>query len=440
MSTSTFVVKIKYGDDIRRVPLPRVPLFSELTVLVAQLFPALRSDFSRIVYVDSEGDKITIANDADINEASSQALAAKQTPKFFVVEKSAPSPAPAVPSTAPEARKCEDGKRCGGMRRWGAWGGAPDADGKCAQGGRWRSWESDVHYGVQCDGCNAYPIKGIRYKCSQCDNFDLCSACEAKKEHDPTHTFVKYDTPVRRPFHGRRFCAPSEQNAVANADPGANGHCPWVGRFQRTHYLARFVSDVTVGDGSSMAPGAKFVKVWRIKNTGELAWPEQTVLSFVGGDPLGAPASVAVGAVPAGQEIDISVEMVAPLTPGRFVSYWRLDGANVSRFGQRVWCDILVVAPVEEVVVPATLPPPLTPTPAPVAVQPTVAPSSFPASFLPWYKPSEAAPASAPLPLTPEEEKAIATLKEMGFSGDLVAVLRRNRGKLGASIRELVGN
>merc|ERR1712061_150031 len=36
-----------------------------------------------------------------------------------------------------------------------------------------------VHEGVVCDGCGAYPIVGIRYKCSVQANVDYCETCEA---------------------------------------------------------------------------------------------------------------------------------------------------------------------------------------------------------------------------------------------------------------------
>jgi len=31
-----------------------------------------------------------------------------------------------------------------------------------------------VHGAVRCDGCNAYPLVGVRYKCSICEDFDFC--------------------------------------------------------------------------------------------------------------------------------------------------------------------------------------------------------------------------------------------------------------------------
>lgn len=55
------------------------------------------------------------------------------------------------------------------------------------------------HSNIICDGCNKR-IFGVRYKCAQCDDFDLCEACEAKDEHNILHLFVK----IRRPLCLRR--------------------------------------------------------------------------------------------------------------------------------------------------------------------------------------------------------------------------------------------
>lgn len=40
-----------------------------------------------------------------------------------------------------------------------------------------------VHEGVTCDGCEEGPIRGLRFKCSVCKNFDYCATCEERLNH-----------------------------------------------------------------------------------------------------------------------------------------------------------------------------------------------------------------------------------------------------------------
>ncbi len=44
------------------------------------------------------------------------------------------------------------------------------------------------------------------------------------------------------------------------------------------------------------------------------------------------------------EEIEISVEMVAPDIPGNYISFFRFVYGDYKRFGQKVWCDIKVKA------------------------------------------------------------------------------------------------
>ena len=45
------------------------------------------------------------------------------------------------------------------------------------------SKSNEIHQSVGCDGCKLRPVQGIRYKCVECPNFDLCEVCEAKGVH-----------------------------------------------------------------------------------------------------------------------------------------------------------------------------------------------------------------------------------------------------------------
>ena len=60
------------------------------------------------------------------------------------------------------------------------------------------------HPHVMCDGCRG-EIRGIRYKCGNCTNFDLCEMCEAANVHQETgHLFIKVRKPLMSyfPRHG----------------------------------------------------------------------------------------------------------------------------------------------------------------------------------------------------------------------------------------------
>lgn len=53
-----------------------------------------------------------------------------------------------------------------------------------------------VHRGVACDSCNETPIKGIRYRCVNCDDHDLCETCESTQTHNRQHLFLKVRIPA----------------------------------------------------------------------------------------------------------------------------------------------------------------------------------------------------------------------------------------------------
>ena len=123
---------------------------------------------------------------------------------------------------------------------------------------------------------------------------------------------------------------------------------------------AAFIADVTVPDGSVLAPNMSFVKTWRIRNAGTCDWGPGLTLAFVGGTQLGGPAVVAFPATDAGATRDISLNLKAPTTAGTYEGKWHLRGPE----GERL------TAVTVSIVVPATPTPTLPPsaTPKPTAV------------------------------------------------------------------------
>ena len=53
-----------------------------------------------------------------------------------------------------------------------------------------------IHKGITCSNCKAPDIKGIRYKCASCSNYNLCETCEALNTHDNHHIFIKIRIPT----------------------------------------------------------------------------------------------------------------------------------------------------------------------------------------------------------------------------------------------------
>lgn len=103
-----------------------------------------------------------------------------------------------------------------------------------------------------------------------------------------------------------------------------------------------FVTDITVPDDTPMQPGQLFTKTWRLRNSGTCQWVSGYTLRFVGGAAMATANAVAVSATPAGQTVDISVPMVAPVQAGSYTSLWRMANAQGQLFGFEAYIRIRV--------------------------------------------------------------------------------------------------
>jgi hypothetical protein len=117
-----------------------------------------------------------------------------------------------------------------------------------------------------------------------------------------------------------------------------------------------FVRDMTIPDGTLMAPGASFTKTWRLKNIGACAWNSSYQLVFFSGQQMGGPSSAPLPlsqgqVISTGQTIDISVNLTAPSNAGSYRGYWMFKNATGALFGfgpqgnKAWWVDIRVSGP-----------------------------------------------------------------------------------------------
>jgi len=438
------VLKIKFGEDTRRLTVDHAPNFQQLIALLKSLFPNLRDPF-QIKYQDDDNDLITITSDMELKESVNVAsltqsslgspvlrlfifvpstnvkqeetkteIPKTEQPKNEQPKTEQPNPfaqfAPFLNNPQllqtllpllnnPEAIQSLISQFMGGnatpsvpditklFQNLGLSGDSPQqvnpltqllnnpmvqnllpqlfaTFGNATQGATNNATpaeESNVHSNVYCDSCESQ-IVGTRYKCSSCPDFDLCQACEAKPGvHDPSHMFLKITKPVHSYGRGCPYRRPWASNSEKKWGRWGGVHTPTQTKpapnspsTPSGRYLARFVADVTVEDGTTLQAEQQFVKIWKMRNESTVPWPENTRLGYVGGDKLSSIEAVAVPAVEPAQEVDIAIDMIAPTKPGRYVGYWRLAAPDGTRFGQRVWVDIIVVPKEEKSQTPQT--------------------------------------------------------------------------------------
>jgi len=89
---------------------------------------------------------------------------------------------------------------------------------------------------------------------------------------------------------------------------------------------ALFVKDVTIPDGTVVAPGTAFKKTWRLRNIGTCQWSGYSLV-FDSGEAM-SPVPDPIGTVAPGQEVDVSVTFTAPTTNNTYRSYWRVRNAS----------------------------------------------------------------------------------------------------------------
>lgn len=177
------------------------------------------------------------------------------------------------------------------------------------------------HVWIQCDGCGVTPITGPRFKSNVKENYDLCGACFSYIENEAEYT--RLDMPTS-----------TSNMKIPGQTPAVKNDC-------------HFIKDVTIPDGTPMAPSTPFTKIWRLRNSGSTMWPRGTHLVWVGGDHFACLSSVklaisANGELNPSEETEVTVDFLAPAMPGRYISYWRLALPSGLKFGQRIWVCIQV--------------------------------------------------------------------------------------------------
>ena len=104
-----------------------------------------------------------------------------------------------------------------------------------------------------------------------------------------------------------------------------------------------FISDVNIPDNSKLALGQTFTKTWRVENSGDCAWEEDYQVRFFSGDTMGGKTLTLGKIVDPGDEVNLSINLTAPLSIGVYTSNWRMTDDTGAFFGDSFYVMINVV-------------------------------------------------------------------------------------------------
>jgi hypothetical protein len=349
---TTIRVKYEFQGSLRCACLDVPPRLKQLRQKLAQSFPHSACFFEddsfkfQLLYTDDKGATVTIATDDELMVAYRLAVQAGKVLRLAVPsccdkagDDGTSSAQRATSSLQTEEPRCssahaeQEGKH--------KEGGQPKLSSICrlfGGGGRGGAAAAAAR-----DGSISTALPSLAPTSPSAASSSAAAA-------PPQHYGVTCDARAHGCVVGRKLLV-----AIAQV---AQSHCPMKQRCcPLQQRVVTFLRDVTLPDGTVVAPGVPLVKTWRLRVPEGL--PAGTAMVFVDGDAaqarLGAARRVPVRAdglpvLPG--EVDVSVAL--RITPSaasegsgssleRHRGFWRLE-TNGKEFGPRVWVDVAVDA------------------------------------------------------------------------------------------------
>ncbi|MFH1184823.1 MAG: NBR1-Ig-like domain-containing protein [Chloroflexota bacterium] len=106
---------------------------------------------------------------------------------------------------------------------------------------------------------------------------------------------------------------------------------------------ADWMADVTIPDKTRLDPGQKFAKTWLVQNSGTCTWNTDYKISFVDGlEMSGTDGQVSLSVAP-GTQVEMTVNLRAPTSPGDYYGRWRMETDKDHPFGDYLTVVIKVI-------------------------------------------------------------------------------------------------
>lgn len=184
-----------------------------------------------------------------------------------------------------------------------------------------------IHENVNCSECKIQPITGIRFKCIQCENFELCEFCEEIVSHP--HALLKLKTPIQCYTNYTKIVSVFN---TAEHLPGLKDIIqkkvkePAKKKFKLKVKQYKFKKQTTLLSGTT----SEFA--WDIVNKGTKAWPAGSKLVLKKGEFKCEEFVIQEEVLPGGLVV-VKSNVTAPEEEKEYAGVWEID-ANGKKFGK----------------------------------------------------------------------------------------------------------
>ena len=184
-----------------------------------------------------------------------------------------------------------------------------------------------VHYNCKCSKCGQSPIKGIRYYCLQCPNFNLCPSCEKAYGERHGHQLLMLRRAEDYEMFKNHFIKET-LNKIDDEDKEKT-----IDLFKCEMNVMNLKKIYTTTNNSNYIP----IKV-TLKNTGKEQWPSTCYFTCDDNSEVKGKSVKLRSTGKVGEEctINILINLSNVKKTGTYKSIWQLKNENGYPFGQKI--------------------------------------------------------------------------------------------------------
>ncbi len=210
-----------------------------------------------------------------------------------------------------------------------------------------------IHTHVTCDGCGESPIKGRRFKCAVCHDFDFCSKCEELNKDSHQHPFIMIRHPDRAPISIscivkencpiiQKVIPFNQQYKLADVFNNVNNNNIQSVFEQNLQLSSQCLSNslsIVISEDSK-----ELVKTVKLKNNGQKSWPKPVYLTCLTDQSTIKGPNVPIKIkVDPGKENNVEVKLSKKdLKVGDYISIWQLQNEKKEFFGEKVVLNVKI--------------------------------------------------------------------------------------------------